>query len=400
MKLMFVHEVFGAMAGAESNLFHTASELKARGHQVALLHGPGTGKAEKAWSELFVKKYVLGSDDQANAAFSALSDFDPDLVYVHKMAELPVLEVLATCGTPVVRMVHDHEMYCMKGYKYHTFTREICTRALSPCCVFPCGGSLKRNRSDGFPIQWVSYTGKRKELDLNQQFHRMIVATDYMRQELLRNAFAADKIEIHAPVPPDSNHALQSSFSERNLLLYAGQITRGKGVDVLLESLAMVQAPFECVILGDGHHRGHCEELSRKLGIADSVHFEGYVPQALMTGYYQEATAMVMSSVWPEPFGAVGLEAMRHGLPVIAFDAGGVKEWLTDGHDGFLVPWMDRAAYADRVERLLMNKNLARQMGERARLGANERYNFSRYVDGLEQSFARTVRQPREEVFA
>src|SRR5262249_24786602 len=133
----------------------------------------GTGKAEKAWSELFEKNYLIDGASNAKETIAALLNFDPDLIYVHKMADLEVLEILATCGTPVVRMVHDHEMYCMKGYKYHTFTREICTRALSPCCVFPCGGSLKRNRSDGFPIQWVSYTDKCKEVDLNQQFHRM-----------------------------------------------------------------------------------------------------------------------------------------------------------------------------------------------------------------------------------
>src|SRR6185295_5739782 len=102
----------------------------------------------------------------------------------------------------------------------------------------------------------------------------------------------------------------------------------------------------------------------------------------------------VVSSVWPEPFGAVGLEAMRFGLPVVAFDAGGISEWLVNGHNGFLVPWMDRAAFAARVEELLGDKALARQMGERGRQLVAEQYEFSKYINGLENLFVRAIEKP------
>src|SRR5262249_18349401 len=162
---------------------------------------------------------------------------------------------------------------------------------------------------------------------------------------------------IHAPVPSSecgvpSAGAAQSSFSPRNLLVYAGQVIRGKGVDVLLESLAQLQAPFQCVILGDGSHRPFCQALCAELGLANRVSFKGYVPPEEMPIYYSEASAAVMSSVWPEPFGAVGLEAMRYGLPVVAFDVGGIGEWLVDGQNGFLVPRMDRAQFAARLAQL------------------------------------------------
>jgi len=76
---------------------------------------------------------------------------------------------------------------------------------------------------------------------------------------------------------------------------------------------------------------------------------------------------------------------------VVAFDAGGIREWLIDGYNGCLVPWMDRAAYAARVEELLRNKALARQMGERGRELVTEHYDFSSYITGLEALFARVV---------
>ena len=160
---------------------------------------------------------------------------------------------------------------------------------------------------------------------------------------------------------------------------------------MLLESLARVTVPFECLILGDGSQRTECERLSVRLGLGDRVHFAGFVPQARIAGLYRDASLAVMSSLWPEPFGATGLEAMRCGLPVVAFDAGGISEWLLDGVNGFLIPWMDRAAFARQVDALLLDKALARQLGDNGRRLADERFNFGAYIDGLEDLFARAA---------
>ena len=92
---------------------------------------------------------------------------------------------------------------------------------------------------------------------------------------------------------------------------------------------------------------------------------------------------------------------MRCGLPVVAFDAGGISEWLLDGENGFLVPWSNRAAFAARVDSLLLDKPYARRLGENGRKVATERFNFGAYIDGLENLFTRTAAQsaaPRAEL--
>jgi glycosyltransferase involved in cell wall biosynthesis len=288
-------------------------------------------------------------------------------------------------------MVHDHTLYCMRSYKYNYFTRRICRRALSPFCLFPCGAFVTRNPEGGLPVKWVSYSAKLRELELNRLFNLVLVASQFMKDELVRNGFAPEKIEIHPPVPPTTHVEATASFSDRNLIVYSGQITRGKGVDVLLESLAQMTTPFECLIFGDGNHREYCENLCRRLGLASRVHFKGYVSPDEIARHYCDSSVVAMSSVWPEPFGAAGLEGMRFGLPVVAFDAGGIREWLTDGANGYLVPWMDRTLYAARIQKLLENKSLAREMGERGRRTISECFSFSNYVDGLEHLFTRLV---------
>lgn len=392
MRLLFVHERFGALGGAEANVLATAHELKRRGHTLAILHGPSTGREQEVWCDTFAERFALPPEGAVPAVRAAISDFRPDVVFVHKMADLGVVEALTVARAPVVRMVHDHDLYCMRGYKYHPLTRQICNRAASAYCIFACGAVVARNRKGGFPLQWMSYAQKRREIDLNRKFARVIVASDYMKEELARNGFTPGRVEIHPPVPRSAEVGVRPSFGPRNRLVYAGQIIRGKGVDILLESLARVRDVFDCVILGDGNHRPYCEELSRRLGLADRVRFVGFVPQALIPEYYRDASIALMSSVWPEPFGAVGLEAMRYGLPVVAFDAGGIREWLIDGWNGFLVPWMDRQRYAGGIEELLRDKELARKMGEHGRRWVGERFGFPKYIDGLEDLFARVSR--------
>ncbi|MBL9175861.1 MAG: glycosyltransferase family 4 protein [Verrucomicrobiales bacterium] len=388
MKLLYVHERFGALAGAEANAHITATELGRRGHTLGILHGPSTGKNETGWNSSFPHRFALPRSGTAAATAQALEAFQPDVTYVHKMADLDVISTLVASGRPLVRMVHDHDIYCMRSYKYDYFTRRICTRPASLACMVPCLASVVRNPEGGFPLKWVSYRAKQREIALNRQFHRMVVVTTYMRDELLRNGFDPDRIRIHAPVPRMGDPDLRSNFSDRNLILYAGQIIRGKGVDVLIEALAKVRSRFECVILGDGNHREYCQDLSRRLGLGDRVTFKGFIPQEELKAYYRECSVVAISSVWPEPIATIGLEVMRYALPVVAFDAGGIKDWLLDGQNGYLVPWMDREAFARRLDELLQDKQRARRMGDAGLQLVSERYDFEGYIRDLESLFS------------
>jgi len=222
---------------------------------------------------------------------------------------------------------------------------------------------------------------------LSKQCRHLIVYSEYSKAELVRNGFDSHKIQVHVPILCWGHDGPVSSFSERNLILFAGQIIRGKGVDLLLRALSKLTVPFECLVLGDGSHRAYCEKLCTRLGLRNRVRFAGYVPHDQMREFYLDATVFAMPSVWPEPFGMAGPEAMRYGLPVVAFDAGGISEWLKDGQNGLLVPWMDTDAFAARLHLLLTNKNLARELGRRGLDHVNMSYNASAQVNRLEHLF-------------
>jgi glycosyltransferase involved in cell wall biosynthesis len=386
MRLLFVHQNFGAFGGAETNIQITADELMQRGHAVALIHAAETGRSSESWERTFPARFPLLANGQPEAIASALDTFAPDIIYLHTLPDVEVIEALLDSSVPVIRMVHDHSLYCLRSYKYNPLTRAICHRPASLYCAFPCMAPVARNRKGAFPLKWNRLAAHRRELDLNRRCARFIVYSEYSKAELVNNGFDPDKIHIHVPMRCE-DEAPSSSFGERNLILFAGQVIRGKGVDLLLKALAKLNVPFECLILGEGNHRRYCQRLCARLNLADRVQFRGFVPSNELQKFYADASVFVVPSVWPEPFGMAGPEAMRYGLPVVAFDSGGIKEWLIHGENGFLAPWMDTGCFAARIEELLRNKQLARQMGGHGRERVNRVYSASRQVDSLEQIF-------------
>ena len=86
---------------------------------------------------------------------------------------------------------------------------------------------------------------------------------------------------------------------------------------------------------------------------------------------------------------------MRYALPVVAFDAGGIRDWLYNDINGYLVPWMDRKAYAASIDRLLHDKNLARSMGQQGLRIVSDKFDFEQYLEGLEDLFQRVLTQRR-----
>ena len=129
------------------------------------------------------------------------------------------------------------------------------------------------------------------------------------------------------------------------------------------------------------------------LGLSQQVRFTGYLPPAELEKLYLEASLFAFSSVWPEPFGMAGPEAMRFGLPVVGFDTGAVREWLINGENGFLVPWGDTATFAARMQQLLEDKRLAQHLGLNGRFRVNREYSAARQIDGLEQLFIESIRR-------
>jgi glycosyltransferase involved in cell wall biosynthesis len=169
------------------------------------------------------------------------------------------------------------------------------------------------------------------------------------------------------------------------LILCVAQLIKGKGVDLLLHALAKVSADYRAVIVGAGNLDDALKGLARSLGLADKVHFEGWASNETLGKFYSRAKIVAVPSRWAEPFGMIGLEAMNHGRPVVAFNVGGTSDWLAHERTGLLVPEQDVAAFARALERLLTDTDTAQRMGEEGLARAHKEYAFEDYLERLTQ---------------
>jgi len=146
-----------------------------------------------------------------------------------------------------------------------------------------------------------------------------------------------------------------------------------KGHDVMLRALALVRErvpEVEWVVIGDGPLRDELEQSAASLGVAGCVRFLGATSDEQRDRWLRRADVFAMPSRLPggrlagEGFGIVYLEASAYGMPVVAGNAGGAVDAVSDGETGLLVDASDAAAVAEALTRLLLDRELARSMGE------------------------------------
>jgi len=189
-----------------------------------------------------------------------------------------------------------------------------------------------------------------------------------------------------------------SEFADsRPKILFMGRFDPRKGLDNLLLALPAVKQRFPdvlCVVAGTGPQSLDYYRARLDPAVRDSVRFVGTVFGDDRAGYYAACDVFCAPSTGHESFGIVLLEAMATARPVVASDIHGYREVLADGVEGLRCPPGDPAAIADRIVRILADRELARRMGAAGRAKALD-YAWPRVADRIEGYYRALLgRQP------
>ncbi len=374
------------VGGVEAHLELALTGLAARGHAVALLV-EGDGPVDRRPLRLSPAVHVL----RGASALAAFAAWGPQVLYVHGVEDLALERSLLELGRPSAAFVHDYARTCVSGVKAFAWpTPRPCGRPLGPVCLglYPvrrCGG-----RSPATML--VSFMGARARLALLRRYARVLTHSGHMAEELARCGVLPARVRVvpfgvleDATVAGGPPALVARPAGGTATVVAAGRMVRHKGFSTLVEAIACL-APDRrpaLVLVGDGPERARLELLARARGVRST--FTGWLDGGALEGVLRGADLLALPSLWPEPFGMVGPEAGRWGVPAVAFDVGGVAEWLVDGRSGRLAPGdpPTAAGLGAAIAWCLADSARLAKLRQGARAEA-ARFTLGRHLDALE----------------
>jgi glycosyltransferase involved in cell wall biosynthesis len=212
-----------------------------------------------------------------------------------------------------------------------------------------------------------------------------IALTEHSRSKFIAGGLPADRIFVKPNFVEDSGQpACPPSASD--VVLYAGRLSKEKGVAALLSAWAgaALGRHGRLVIAGDGPERATLEGQASLLGLSPpEVTFAGYQPAPKLHALIEGSRAMVVPSIWYETFGRVVIEAFCHARPVVVSDIGAIGELVHHGGTGLKFPPGDAAALGEALRTILGDGSLAGRLGANARAEYLAKYTPERNFEML-----------------
>ena len=175
------------------------------------------------------------------------------------------------------------------------------------------------------------------------------------------------------------------------VLVNIGRFSPAKAQHYTIEAFARLQCPgARLLLVGEGPERAACERLCAELGIADRVIFAGFLQD--ITPAYAIASVHVLSSL-REGLSGVAVEASLARVPTISFEVEGIREIVTHGHSGFVVPQGDIKAMVRYLEKLIGDSQMCHTFGERAYQHAIARWDHRVMVQKLDTIYRQRLKR-------
>jgi colanic acid/amylovoran biosynthesis glycosyltransferase len=223
----------------------------------------------------------------------------------------------------------------------------------------------------------------------------VVCISDFARSQLmaLSDPDSWDRLEVvHVGIPVEqfTRSRVPPAANRHPAILYIGRLVPEKGQAVLLEAVAMLAARGQLVqvtLAGDGALRPDLERRAERLGIAAQVTFLGAVGQDQLRELYEDASIFCLPS-FAEGVPVVLMEAMAMSLPVISTRIAGIPELIEDGVGGLLVTPGRPDELADRLEWLLSDPALCRELGMQGREAVLREFDAERSATQLYELFS------------
>jgi glycosyltransferase involved in cell wall biosynthesis len=381
--IVHVNEKGGRFGGTEEYVELVTTELASRGVRSHLVCGFIAGDMSPELDSVDVVD-GLGSRKvgrhTAAELVNTIGRLEADVIYLHNLFDPAVVTALAGMPGrgPLVWYVHDHYLTCLSELRWRRDHHGACRERLGPGCLAAIEAGHCVLRYPERPMGQAELITRAALSRTLRDVDAAVVVSPFM-QRMLGEAEpdAAGRIHwVPRPIRPLGSRRprRRSAPADPAVITFAGRITPEKGLAHLIEAVATVPAagPIELRIAGIVEHAAywdHCQSLLRDaVGINPMLRVSclGHLDYPATDELLRVSDIVVVPSQWPEPLGAVALEAMSAGAAVVASRIGGLDTWLFDGVNGVLVEPHDVSGWAGAIEALLRDPNRAEALGVQA----------------------------------
>ncbi|MGA2454692.1 MAG: glycosyltransferase family 4 protein [Solirubrobacteraceae bacterium] len=298
----------------------------------------------------------------------------PTVIHMHQLDD-PELVAFLRRSAPVVISMHGYSA-CTSGVHYFRPGHE-CTRPHGAGCVPNLLARGCAHTRDPRPLP-SAYRSATRAVRALTDADLAISYSSVIDRHLAANGVAPRRVlPLFTTITPRAG----SGHETRRRVLFAGRVVTPKGIGVLIRAMQAVDA--ELVVCGDGWGLDAMRRLAHRLGVLERIRFTGWLAAEALAQELADASVVAMPSLWPEPFGLIGIEALAAGRPVIASATGGVIDWLTDRVNGLLVRPGDAPALAKALDELLGDPARQQAMGAAGREMVADRFSPERHIAAL-----------------
>jgi len=351
------------VGGVETYLQALVPALLDCGHEIAMLYdhvpadpaGPTVDPPDAA-----LPVWYSEGLRQSSQQWQELTNWGPEVVYSNGLASLEIVKRLQD-NYPTVFYLHGYWGTCTTGRKCHAFpTLQTCTRKFGAACLllhYPrrCGGLNPLSA-------WQMFQTERARNAQFADYQSILVASTHMYSEMQRHGMSPERLHLlRLPLTDVSHSSPGTPKAPSGRLLFVGRLNAVKGVDFLIRAVPLAESKLgqklTLTIAGDGSEFAKLQQLAARERIA--AEFTGWVDNNRRQDLMRSADLLVVPSLWPEPFGLVGIEAGSLGLPAAGFATGGIPDWLIPGRTGELAPADPPTVegLADAIARALADKD-------------------------------------------
>jgi glycogen(starch) synthase len=273
-----------------------------------------------------------------------------DVVHTHNWITGSILGPAERASVPVIMTLHDYSHVCaIKRYMRNGVECE----GPSPGRCGPC--ATRHYGIGGVPVAALNWHARGRRERLVSEFIAVSTAVAE-RNGLVGGTVPYQVIPNFIPENLlERFSALRDSHGPNDPIVYVGDLSKDKGVDVLLEAYRRIPVPPPLLLAG--------RQADARMDLPPGAQVLAELSHPAVMELMRSARCVVVPSVWPDPCPTVVLEAMALGKPVVAARSGGIVDMVEDGRTGYLVEPGDPAELAAAVGHVVGNPRHARQLG-------------------------------------